>query len=102
MRIRCFQTLEFRNYRTLSYAPSPRLNLLTGLNAQGKTNLLEALAVLITGRSFRTSRLADLPRWGAEAASLSGEVERTEGSRVVRRTIQRLEDGAGGAVGAVG
>jgi len=99
VRIRCFQTLEFRNYRTLSYAPSPRLNLLTGQNAQGKTNLLEALGVLITGRSFRTSRLADLPRWGAEAASLSGEVERTEGSRVVRRTIQRLEDGTWQAAG---
>ncbi|MGH7352970.1 MAG: DNA replication/repair protein RecF [Candidatus Rokuibacteriota bacterium] len=99
MHIRCFQTLEFRNYRSLSYTPSPRLNLLTGHNAQGKTNLLEALAVLLTGRSFRTSRLADLPRWGAEAASLSGEVERIEGGRAIRRAIQRLEDGTWQATG---
>jgi len=97
--IRCFQTLEFRNYRSLSYTPSPRLNLLTGRNAQGKTNLLEAFAVLLTGRSFRTSRLADLPRWGTEAASLAGEIDRSEGSRAVRRTIQRLEDGTWQASG---
>jgi DNA replication and repair protein RecF len=85
--------VEFRNYQTLSYRPFPRLNLLTGRNAQGKTNLLEAVAVLVTGRSFRTARLGDVPRWGAAAATLSGELLRSEGSRTVRRTIQRLEDG---------
>jgi DNA replication and repair protein RecF len=99
VRIRCCETLEFRNYRRLSYTPSPRLNLLIGQNAQGKTNLLEALAVLLTGRSFRTTRLGELPRWGAEAASLAGEVERAEGRRVVRRTIQRLADGTFQATG---
>jgi DNA replication and repair protein RecF len=93
VQIGCVQLLEFRNYRTLSYRPEPRLNLLIGRNGQGKTNLLEALAVLLTGRSFRTSRLAELPRWGGEAAVLSGEVQRAEGSRTVRRTIQRQDNG---------
>jgi DNA replication and repair protein RecF len=93
VQIGCVQLLEFRNYRTLSYRPESRLNLLTGRNGQGKTNLLEALAVLLTGRSFRTSRLAELPRWGGDAAVLSGEVHRAEGSRQVRRTIQRQDNG---------
>ena len=93
MQIGCVQLLEFRNYRTLSYRPSARVNLLTGRNAQGKTNLLEALGVLLTGRSFRTSRLAELPYWGAEAATLSGDLLRAEGSRTVRRTLQRQESG---------
>jgi DNA replication and repair protein RecF len=88
------QLLEFRNYRTLQYSPTPALNLLTGPNAQGKTNLLEALGVLLTGRSFRTPRLAEIPRWGAETAAVAGEVRRSEGGRTVRRTIQRREDGA--------
>jgi DNA replication and repair protein RecF len=87
------QLAEFRNYRTLSYSPSPQLNLLTGANAQGKSNLLEALAVLLTGRSSRTPRLAEIPRWGAEAVSLAAEVGRTEGSRTIRRTITKREDG---------
>ena len=94
MQIGCLEALEYRNYRALSWQPSSSLNLLVGPNGQGKTNLLEALAVLLTGRSFRTTRLAELPRWGAESAVLSGEIGRAEGSRAIRRVIQRQEDGA--------
>jgi DNA replication and repair protein RecF len=93
------QLLEFRNYRTLSHRPDGRVNLLTGSNAQGKTNLLEALAVLLTGRSFRTSRLAEIPYWGTEVAVVSGELARSEGSRTVRRTIQRQPGGTWQASG---
>lgn len=93
MQIGCVELLEFRNYRTLSYRPEARVNLITGRNAQGKTNLLEALAVLLTGRSFRTTRVAELPRWGTEAAALHGDLQRSEGMRTVRRTIHRQEDG---------
>jgi DNA replication and repair protein RecF len=85
---------DFRNYRSLSFRPSGRLNVLSGRNAQGKTNLLEGLGVLLTGRSFRTSRLAELPSWGAEVATLGGDLIHTEGTRSIRRTIHRLEDGS--------
>jgi len=84
---------DFRNYRSLSYRPAGRLNVLEGRNAQGKTNALEGLGVLLTGRSFRTSRLAELPSWGTDTATLSGELVHTEGTRSARRTIQRREDG---------
>jgi DNA replication and repair protein RecF len=84
---------DFRNYQALSYRPAGRLNVLSGRNAQGKTNLLEAIGVLLTGRSFRTSRLGELPAWGAEAALLTGDLVHTEGTRTVRRALRRLEDG---------
>ena len=93
MQIGWIQTLEFRNHRTLSWSPSARLNLLTGANARGKTNLLEALGFLLTGRSFRTSRVGDIPRWGAEEAAVAGELRRADGARTVRRTIRRLDNG---------
>ncbi len=93
MHIGRVQLGDFRNYRTLSYSPAPFLNVLSGANAQGKTNLLEALAVLVTGRSFRTSRLAEVPAWGAQSASLHGEIRRAEGVRTLHRTIQRRQDG---------
>ena len=99
MQIGCVQLLDFRSYHTLSYRPSGRLNLLTGRNAQGKTNLLEALAVLLTGRSFRTNKLGDLPAWGSAISVLSGELQRSEGTRSLRRTIQRLENGTWQATG---
>lgn len=99
MQIGCVQLLEFRNYRTLSYRPEARVNLLLGRNGQGKTNFIEALAVLLTGRSFRTSRLSELPRWETEGAVLSGELHRSEGTRTVRRTIQRQDNGVWQASG---
>ena len=85
--------LEFRNYRALSWSPAPHLNVIFGPNAQGKSNLLEALGFLVTGRSFRTSRSAELPRWGTEAATLSGDLIRAETRRTIRRGLSKLEDG---------
>jgi DNA replication and repair protein RecF len=94
---------EFRNYRTLDWAPAPRLNLLMGPNAQGKTNLLEALGMLLAGRSFRTPRIAELPRWGAESSVLTGEFVRGDREnpthRTVRRTLTKLEEGNWGNAG---
>jgi DNA replication and repair protein RecF len=87
------QLLEFRNYPTLSWHPEPHLNVLAGPNAQGKTNLLEALGFLVTGRSFRTSRSVEIPRWGTESTTLTGEILQVETRRTVRRGLTRLEDG---------
>ncbi|HEX7787627.1 MAG TPA: AAA family ATPase, partial [Methylomirabilota bacterium] len=67
---------DFRNYRTLSLTPSPQLNVLVGLNAQGKTNLLEGLGVLLVGRSFRGAGAADMLAWGASAAAVDGKIRR--------------------------
>ncbi len=47
--------------------------MFVGANAQGKSNLLEAIAMLGTGKSFRTSRERDLIREGLEIAAISGE-----------------------------
>lgn len=99
MHIGWIQLLEFRNHRTLSYSPSPKLNVISGPNARGKTNLLEGLGFLLSGRSFRTSRLGEIPRWGAASATVSGELRRADGARTVRRTIQRLDNGAWRGVG---
>lgn len=94
MQIGWVQALEFRNYRTLGWSPSTKLNVLSGPNAQGKTNLLEALGFLLTGRSFRTARLGEIPCWGATQAQVAGELRRADGARTVRRTIERLDTGA--------
>lgn len=99
MHIGLVKLQEFRNYGTLSYSPSPRLNVLTGANAQGKTNLLEAIGVLLTGRSFRTARLAEIPRWGSEAAMVSGELRRGDGIATARRIISKGDAGTWRAQG---
>ena len=61
---------NFRNYEALTLSPSPGINIFLGANAQGKTNILEAICYASLGRSHRTSRDADLIRWEAEDASV--------------------------------
>ncbi len=46
---------DFRNYRQLELSPGPGLYLFYGENAQGKTNLLEAVAMLATSNSFHAA-----------------------------------------------
>ena len=58
----------------------PGLNVFVGRNAQGKSNLLEAIALLGTGKSFRTSRERDLIHEGLEIATISGEALLRSGS----------------------
>ncbi len=68
----------FRNLAGGRIEFHPRLNLVVGDNGQGKTNLLEALAV-VTGRmSFRTADLAEVIRAGEMRGQLTAKVRRVE------------------------
>lgn len=70
-------SIRLTNYRNITAAelrPDPRLTLLHGLNGQGKTNLLEAVYLLGTARSFRSAKVPDLIRQGAATAAVSGQV----------------------------
>lgn len=99
MHIQWIHVSDFRNYRSLSYEPTPNLNILTGPNAQGKTNLLEGLAVLVVGRSPRGARAVEMVQWESEGADLAGEIRRGEAGRVVRRRIGQREDGTWSVLG---
>jgi DNA replication and repair protein RecF len=97
---------DFRNYESLDFAPEPGLNVFVGPNAQGKSNLLEALAMLATGKSFRAHRESELIRSGTERAEIGGEARVAAGAIRLRCTISRAPAGTrkifevnGGAVG---
>jgi DNA replication and repair protein RecF len=67
--------IGFRSFRNLVDARvllDARFNLVVGSNAQGKTSLLEAVYVLGTGKSFRSSHVKEVLRWGEDSAALSG------------------------------
>ncbi|MCQ2569315.1 MAG: DNA replication/repair protein RecF [Limosilactobacillus sp.] len=70
---------NFRNYAALELDFKPGVNVLIGENAQGKTNLLEAIHVLALTRSHRTSRDRDLIGWGGKTALIQGVVTRQAG-----------------------
>jgi len=71
LRVHCF-----RNYSETTVRFGPGLNVIHGQNAQGKTNLLEAIATLALTRSPRTSTSGDLLLWGQDAALAEAEVAR--------------------------
>ena len=75
---------DFRNYETLSLDFSPEVNLIVGDNAQGKTNLIEAIGYLGSGKSFRTQKNAELVRLGADFCEISGKVFSQEREQSLR------------------
>jgi len=72
--VRSLSIRTFRNLVDVEVELGARFNVLSGDNGQGKTNVLEALYILATSRSFRTSRLADLVTAGQRTASVRGVV----------------------------
>lgn len=65
--------MEYRGYRNLQeggFSPSDGINVIYGKNANGKTNLLEAMWLFTGGRSFRGSRDSDLCAIGGDSAQL--------------------------------
>jgi|HubBroStandDraft_1064217.scaffolds.fasta_scaffold50665_2 DNA replication and repair protein RecF len=71
----------FRNIAKVDVELGPHFNVVYGDNGQGKTNLLEAVYVLATSRSFRTAKLPDLVQVGVDTASLRATVDEAGESR---------------------
>lgn len=73
--LRTLSLRNFRNYEALEWAIAPGVNLLIGSNAQGKTNALEAIHLLGTGRLLRPGRESNAIRSGADGYRVRGTVE---------------------------
>src|SRR5918911_4518983 len=63
MYVRHLSLANFRNYVRLDLELAPHISILSGDNGQGKSNLLEALYLLATSRSYRTSAERELVNW---------------------------------------
>ena len=74
----------FRNYEWESVDFAPGTNVISGENAQGKTNLLEAVYLLATGRSFRTRFDRELVNFAFSEAELLAEIFSHERQQTVR------------------
>ena len=74
MNLRNIRLRDFRNYENLDLEFASGVNLIVGRNAQGKTNLLEAISYLGSGRSFRAQRTGEMVRFTADFADLEGDV----------------------------
>ena len=75
---------SFRNYEEAKIDFDPGVNLIVGDNAQGKTNLLEAISYLGSGKSFRAQRTSEMVRFGADFAEIQGTVFSQERQQALR------------------
>lgn len=75
MRLKEIELNGFRNYESLSLTFHDKLNVFIGQNAQGKTNLLEAIYFLSLTKSHRTPRDKEMIKFDKEEAYVSGRVE---------------------------
>lgn len=87
MKINNIQLRNFRNYENLNINFDSGVNLIVGNNAQGKTNLLEAIGFLGSGKSFRAQKNSEMVRFGAEFADCEGSVFSQEREQTLRWVI---------------
>lgn len=87
MRIDRLSLYDFRNYAEFHADFVPGVNLIVGDNAQGKTNLLEAISYLGAGRSFRTRKEAEMIRFGAEFCEMNCDVFSFERERNIKTIL---------------
>lgn len=87
MLIEALSLSDFRNIHSLYLEPSPGLNVITGENAQGKTNTLESICYLSLISSFRGAKDAELVRFGADSACIEARAVSDERMRQIKITI---------------
>ena len=89
MHLKALSLQNFRNFSSLGLTCDPTLNRVVGLNAQGKTNLIEAIYYLAYLTSFRTSVRNELIRFGSEAATLSALMESEGTNHTLKITLSQ-------------
>lgn len=80
---------HFRNYREQGVEFGQCLNLIGGRNAQGKTNLLEAVATLLLTRSPRAASAGEVVRWESDEALVEATVRRPAADRTLAVRFRR-------------
>ena len=100
MFVKSLDLQNFRNYETLSVSFDPGTNIIYGANAQGKTNILEAIYLTGTTKSHRGSKDRDMIRMSAEEGHIRMTTDR-RGNEYRIDVHLRKNRGKGYAVGGV-
>ena len=86
MKIKSIEIENFRNIEHISLN-FENVNIIYGENAQGKTNLIEAIYLFSGSKSFRGAKDCDLIKFGSEFANLKIEFESREREQTARLLI---------------
>lgn len=91
MKIKRIYLENFRNYKAQEIKLEDNMNVFYGNNAQGKTNILEALYFCAFGRSFRTHKDAELISFGENEAKILVEFEKNHLEKKIEFHLSRTE-----------
>ena len=91
MRVTSLSLSHFRNYERALIEPDAGVTVFTGPNAQGKTNVLEALHLCCLGKSHRTSRDEELIQWGRDSARVTVKTAQRDGTHEVAVVLSRIQ-----------
>lgn len=91
MQVKSIKLKNFRNYEQALIEPDAGVTVFTGQNAQGKTNIIEALHLCCLGRSHRTPRDEELIRWGCDEALVKTETVQRDGTHEVGILISKRQ-----------
>ena len=78
MTIKSLELENFRNYETLSLKFDKGTNILTGENAQGKTNILEALYICSTTKSHKGSKDSEIINFNSDESHIKTIVDKND------------------------
>lgn len=89
MYIKNIELNNFRNYDSLVLDFDEKVNLILGNNAQGKTNLLEAIYISSIGKSFRTNKDSDLVNFQHDICNVKVKAAKEDYDTSVEITIKK-------------
>ncbi len=83
MKVKKIELYNFRNYKQSTILFNDGLNVIEGVNAQGKTNLIEAIYFCAVGKSFRASREKEVINWDNDIAKIKITIEKEIGEKTI-------------------
>ena len=87
MYIKKIKLENFRNYENQEIEFNKNINIIYGNNAQGKTNIIEAIFLCAMGKSFRDKKDKDLIKFEKDSSKLKLEYEKTDREGVIEAII---------------
>lgn len=89
MNLHRLQLITFRNYHSLQLVFPEEGAIFEGINGSGKTNILEAIYILCTGRSQRGSKRSEMINFGSDNTYIEGEFKEGDRSAVASMGFSR-------------
>lgn len=84
MKVKRIQLENYRNYKKTFIEFNHKYNIIFGKNAQGKTNLIEAIFLCASGRSHRTSKDVELVKKNENGYTVTADINKTYGNTIIK------------------